>query len=647
MRLSALRLQNFRSCKDVTIQLDPYTCLVGPNGAGKSTVLTALNILFRNTAGAATNLVTLSEEDFCNRDPNVPIVISATFVDLSDEAKEDFKLYVRQNQLVITARAEWRAELRAAEVKQFGARMVAPEFAPFFEGFGSSMKVGDLKELYNGYRSKHSELPSVSVKAEMELALRNYEEAHPEMCELLDGEHQFYGWSKGSNRLAKYVQWVYIPAVKDASAEQDEARNTALGELLQRTIRTQLDFDQSLAALKEETIKRYNEIVDSQQEALASLSKALEGRLHQWAHPGARVELKWNTEGGKQVSVVPPLARAAVGEHDFVGEVARLGHGMQRAFIVSVLQELASSGDGNAPTLILGFEEPELYQHPPQARHLARVLEELSAKEAQVVVTTHSPYFISGKGFESVRMVRKRAGANDSVITQVRYAELSARIAKAMGEEPRPASSLMAAVEQILQPSQSELFFCGCPIIVEGTEDIAFLATQLQLADQWSAFRRFGCHFIVAEGKNKLSRPLALAQLLGLPTFVVFDGDYDRVKNNQIAENERDNGCILRLCGSAAPPRSSATVWEENLVMWSTRIADELIAEAGAANWDKAENEAKKTHALTSDVQRKNGVLVAATVEQLWRSGVRPPSLAKICDSILAFAKKQQPLLQV
>jgi hypothetical protein len=39
---------------------------------------------------------------------------------------------------------------------------------------------------------------------------------------------------------------------------------------------------------------------------------------------------------------------------------------MQRAFIVSILQELAVGDQGESPKLILGFEEPELYQHPPR-----------------------------------------------------------------------------------------------------------------------------------------------------------------------------------------------------------------------------------------------------------------------------------------
>jgi len=50
MKISSVRIENFRSFEDETIPLNSYACLVGPNGAGKSTVLTALNRLLKKSA---------------------------------------------------------------------------------------------------------------------------------------------------------------------------------------------------------------------------------------------------------------------------------------------------------------------------------------------------------------------------------------------------------------------------------------------------------------------------------------------------------------------------------------------------------------------------------------------------------------------
>ena len=46
MKILTVRIENFRSFKDETIEFGDYNCLVGPNGAGKSNVLNALNVFF-------------------------------------------------------------------------------------------------------------------------------------------------------------------------------------------------------------------------------------------------------------------------------------------------------------------------------------------------------------------------------------------------------------------------------------------------------------------------------------------------------------------------------------------------------------------------------------------------------------------------
>jgi len=120
MRIEKIRIKNFRSFDDVTVTFNPYTSLVGPNGAGKSTILCALNVFFRETESASTNLSDLDAEDFHLLNTNEPIEITLTFTDLSAEAQKDFTEYYRQGALVITAKAIFHADTNVATVKQFG-----------------------------------------------------------------------------------------------------------------------------------------------------------------------------------------------------------------------------------------------------------------------------------------------------------------------------------------------------------------------------------------------------------------------------------------------------------------------------------------------------------------------------------------------
>lgn len=646
MRLAELRIANFRSFADETLTLDPYTCIVGPNGAGKSTVLTALNVFFRNNASTVTNMHTLSSEDFHHQDTSRPVKITLTFDNLSTEAQEDFKHYYRQGRLVAFAKAEWSAESNTAEVKQYGSRHVMREFAPFFEKDNSGAKAPELKEAYAAIRESRPDLPQASSKAAMISALREYEEGHPDLCELVEDRDEFYGWSKGANRLARYIQWVYVPAVKDASSEQDEGSKTALGQLLQRTIRAKVDFDTDLKALKDTVEKEYGAIVEKNRSVLDALQGAIETRLKEWATPNARLRLNWHYEPGKTFAINEPLARAELGDDAFIGEVARLGHGMQRAFLVSLLQELAMSDAETSPTLLLGFEEPELYQHPPQAQHLAALLEKMAEEPSgntQVVITTHCPYFAPGRGLEGVRMLRKSGGQAHSVVRASTFANVEARIAAARGERPKSPTTLMARIQQIMQPSQSELFFAAVAVLVEGIEEVAYIATHLRLGEKWDEFRRLGCHIVVADGKLNLSRLLAVALELEIPAFVIFDSDARTRNQPARTEHEKANACILRLREvTGVAPLPNADFWGENLIMWESDIGEVVRSDFADPVWLAAQDHAKREHGFEQGVHDKNSLLIAATLERLWSESKQSQVLGRLCESILSFARKSR-----
>ena len=637
MRLAKLRIKNFRCFKDQEVFFDDYSCLVGANGSGKSTILMALNVFFRNTS-APSDVINLQDEDFHMKDTSNPIEITCVFADLNDDAKDDLKAYVRQNELAVTAKATWDAATSRAEVKQVGIRRVMRDFAPYFEAVEKKAKAGELKAIYSSIRESYTDLPPPAAMAAMQSALREFEEANPSLCEELESSSQFYGWSKGANLLGKYIQWVYLPAVKDPSDEQDEQKNTALGSLLQRSIRSEVDFTEPLEKLRVSATEKYRQLIDAKNSVLDDIARKIESQLQSWAHPGARVELNWHFDDQKSVSVADPFARVKVGEGEFLGEIVRAGHGLQRSFLVSMLQVLADLEESDRPTLLLGFEEPELYQHPPQAKHLAALLESLSLSDTQVIATTHSPYFVSSKGYENVRLVTADADACVSSVHQFTYTQLSTDLAGALGDVPQQPSELMASVQQIMQPSQTELFFCKVPVLVEGPEDIAFLSVYMQKNDLWNEFRRLGCHFIPCIGKTNMSRPLAIAKGLGMRPFVIFDGDCDKASGKAGCQQQRDNGCILNIVGSDATPIQDENLFSDNFVMWKTRILDEIRSHVGEDLWDEKEQEARKKYKLQSGVKRKNPVLVSATMELLLENNTDLSPLEETVSALIKFA---------
>ena len=587
---------------------------------------------FRESDGLPIDLSQLDEEDFHCKGTKNPIRITVTFTDLSDAAKKDFADYVRQDLLVVSAVAVFDESSRKAPVIQYGQRKAMKAFAPFFEAANrSGTKVAELKDLYNGIKDQFPELAAPGTKVAMIGALQQYESEHPDDCELIPSEDQFYGFSKGTNRLNKHIQWVYVPAVKDASSEQVEARNSALGKLLSRTVRSQTNFDQSVKKLRVGTQEQYQQLLDGNQHVLDDISQSLQTRLSEWSHPDARVRLQWKQDPDKSVRVEEPWAHILAGEGNFEGELARFGHGLQRSYLLALLQELSGTDADESPTLILACEEPELYQHPPQARHLASVLSKLSQGNSQVIVSTHSPWFVSGEGFEDVRMVRKEDDNPASLVSHMSFKEIANAIAQAKGEPPTKPEGALAKIHQALQTALNEMFFTRRLILVEGLEDVAYLQAYFNLLHLSEEFRRLGCHIVPANGKSELLRLLVLSNHMKIPTYLIFDSDADK----QNAYHETDNKSLLKLVGGDNnTPFPPDTVWGKGYTVWHSDIGAVVKDEIGADDWISYQNQADQLYGQVGNL-KKNSLHIGASLAFAWENGKRSTSLEKLCSKIL------------
>lgn len=639
MKIESVHIENFRSFQNETIFFDDCTCLVGPNGGGKSTVLCALNVFFRETENSTTDVVNLSAEDFHKKNTSTPIRITVTFVDLGAEAEADFMNYVRQGKLVISSESTFDPVLNKAESKQFGQRLGMDEFRVYFEATKAGKPAADLKEIYKLLRDKFIDLPSVSTKEAMESALNAFEADHTDQCVLIPSEDQFYGFSRGANRLAKHVQWVYIPAVKDVTAEQSENKSTALGKLLARTVRLTVKFDEAIQELREKTETNYDEILTKNQGALDGLEKILANKLSLWAHPDASVKLVWQKDSKKAIQIDQPTARTIAGEGEFEGDLARLGHGFQRSYLLALLQVLAGIGDDKeVPRLLLGCEEPELYQHPPQARHLASVLEELSSQNSQILLCTHNPVFVTGEGFESVRLIRFDSVAKSSKCMQLKFDDVSTRLGTVTGDKPIKPEARAAKLHQVLQPALNEIFFTKNLVLVEGLEDIAVITSWMVVTGRWDEFRKKGIHIVPANGKSYLVQPLAIAQGFNIPVFTIFDADGNESNPGHRDSHKRDNETLLGLLGGdPATPFPTDTVWGQNYVMWPNSITELLKNEIPEPNFTECEAKANALYGHAGGLQ-KNGLHIGSKLQFVFDSGIRPPSLEKLCDTILDTA---------
>ncbi|WP_084695805.1 ATP-dependent nuclease [Arenimonas donghaensis] len=564
MQLERARIKNFRSLRDVEVNFGSHTAFVGGNGAGKSSILKAIERFYSTSK-------TCDPDDFFGRDQAQAIEIELTFHQLSEQEDEAFEGRVREGKLVVTRIFDGGP----SSGRYLGVVPQNPDFVAIRAQSAATPK----RAAYNTLRDdpQYTNLPIAGSAAAVDQALLEWEANHPNQLVLLHDDGQFFGFQNNSRgKLQQHTSFVFVPAVREASADAADGKTSVIGRLLELVVRSQILQRKDVQAFKAQMTQAYQALVSAENmPELGLLGETLTTDLRE-LYQDAEVTLRWREVG--EMPVPLPMADVLLKDDGFGGPVDRQGHGLQRAFIFTLLQHLARTavpdsenaraddeagsaavvdGEAQAPTLILAIEEPELYQHPTKQRHFAEVLRGLSSGtlpgahgKTQIIFGSHSPMFISMGKADEVRLAR-RAPCADSEFKQCSLQALDLDVVAKTLERGwrKPAGTFSAQTPMprlhILGIELSEGFFASGVILVEGRSDKAALEATARMLGV--SFEAAGIAILSAEGKSNLDRPYVIFRELGIPTFILWDCD------GHLPENKRSPGTDLALIRLASP----------------------------------------------------------------------------------------------
>ncbi len=538
MRLEMLSLKNFRCFRNELVRFSPYTAIVGPNNSGKSTVFKAIDLFFRTTQ--RTHPFSLS--DF--NDPKQELRIALTFSNVPEKAQslENFGHYYRHGKLEFFIRATTSPEGQIA-ASVHGTRLGIKDFGDFF----TVRTAADKKTAYTKLREKFPDLPDLPLRSSVDVfaaALLEYEGKNPTKQTMIDSEDLAFGAAGVASRLRRFVDWVYIPAVKDASEEDEEAKNTAFGILVNRIIRARVKVDEKVAEIRRMAHGQVESLVEDYKEEVKKLEGVLDTEFRRITSTDAHIHLDWTEINAENVTLQMPLVKSFFSDDTFRGEISQFGHGLQRNYLMTLVHLNAKLAVEDEPSIVLACEEPELYQHPPQARYLHIALEKISQHD-QVLITTHSPYFISARTFENVRLIRKST-KKLSTVTSWTADQHRSLIAAAYGQEAIGREAALATLETFIQPELNEAFFCSKLVLVEGLEDKSIFMAALQESGELDEFLRLGGHIVGVNGKGNLINMTVLARGFETPYFLAFDADAG-CKPEDVESNKKLNAKVVSL----------------------------------------------------------------------------------------------------
>ncbi|HXK38022.1 MAG TPA: AAA family ATPase [Candidatus Paceibacterota bacterium] len=191
--------------------------------------------------------------------------------------------------------------------------------------------------------------------------------------------------------------------------------------------------------------------------------------------------------------------------------------------IMRIIAHCAISETGTV-SLPLIIDEPELSLHPLAQKRLMKVLAEHS-RNRQIIISTHSPYFISWGLVENGAVINKVVKEQDresKIYTLKDYSHYSTLVSAANWQQPY----LMDVVAK-------EIFFHDNFLFTEGQEDVGLLMSDGQLDESINLFG-YG-----VRGKDMFKFALRLAKDLGIrKAAVVLDGGESEAKIKEELERE-------------------------------------------------------------------------------------------------------------
>ena len=641
MRIKSIRVENFRSVKSQTLICDDLTALVGANGAGKSTFLRAL-LVFQGTQKA-------DAEDFYNRDTDKDIEIAVTFTDLPAAASAKFARYIQGGGLEVVRVCRYGNGEVESSLHGISTRN------PDFDGVRAAPRAADALARYDELRKSpdYACLPRRTSKKAALDALDTCEDANPGRCRRSLDDGSFFGFEDAAKgRLGQFVKMLYIPVVRDAIVDGTEGgQGSVLRDLLDPTVKNAPAGSAGYQELQEATNAVYKGASD-----MGGLPEAKRLRddinytlgIHV---RGAEVDFRWDP-------VSPPVGLPTVtirlAEDGYSTTIDRAGHGLQRAFIVAMLSRLhsaqagasaaaseAGASDAGGPSIVFAIEEPELYQHPTRARHLAGMLSSISrgelrgvASSVQVIYATHSPYFVGADRIEQVRILRKVDGdkgrPGTTRVWSTDMDRIRRRLATAGAARRADQDRLEHDFDRILTPLMREGFFAGKVVLVEGDSDrIAVMRAAEMLGTPLDGR---GVAVIPCGSKSGLPGPLAMFLELGVRTYVVWDGDGNTGKEKRV------NARLLSLLGRGGGGEDDwLGVTTDDFACFRDKLEVELRSDMGEDIYDRLVSEYRKTYRLKGRNPKKP-LVTRLLMREMEKRQIRPACLERIVNAILGDA---------
>jgi len=548
VKLHKLKIKGYRRLREVELDFADATFLIGQNNCGKSSILKAIEILLSGKKRLdSSDYYSVIDEDTGEIKPETTIVVlEAEFRSLPEDAKtwRGFKGRVfeyamgDETGLSITYRKTFEFGKDVVIEIKSKDRVVKPEFANC-QTPNDYIEAGLEKEIIE---QLFPELEKNIGKSKSALELL---EQLDEIYEILDEDTWFQnpGGIPG-NVLKMLPRYLLIPVdsnVKEIQGSSGGVLGTTLSELFEMVRETSGNFKEAQKYL--EALSKELDPQDRESEfgkMMLELNQVLSS-----VFPDSELFAKTNLSDPSKV--LKPSFDVEMSSNIRTA-VENQGTGMVRAAVFGMLrfrqQWLSKKEDDYARTIIICFEEPEIYLHPSAANQMRNAIYELSGDKSQIIASTHSPFLIDIS--RKPRQILNRLIKNQSTVKNMSFS-VTENFNQLQANDKTYVKMLLKIDDYV-----SRVFFTNFVVIVEGdTEDILIRESISKLDKESYLSILSNFEIIKARGKAAIISLVKYLTSMGISPIVVHDRDQGIENaekfNAPISEALNGNGKIILM----------------------------------------------------------------------------------------------------
>ncbi|HGM7034812.1 TPA: AAA family ATPase [Serratia marcescens] len=520
MRLHALKINGFKRIHNAQVKFGDATFLIGSNNAGKSSVLKAIEWLLSDKKRMASDCY-CSEFDTETGESKISckeVMLEAEFRNIPDEARNwrGFKGRVfkydpadsgETGNSIFYRKVYSLGEDVVIELKSF-KRELKKDFQNIkkpSEFIDLGIDVGIISELFPALDKNIS----ASEKSKLELIDEIWDITKEEVWDKNPG-------GIGGVVLSKLPSFLLIPAESGATEIEDRAGvlQKTLNELFKDVRGGSANYQRAQECLNE--LAKELDPSDEKSEfgiMMAELNKVLCG-----VFPESKIYASADLSN-PDTALSPSFAIEM--SSNIRTTVSNQGTGMVRAAVFGLLrfrQAWLKKRVTDERSLIIGFEEPEIYLHPSAANQMRDIIYELSGVSSQIISTTHSPYLIDLS--RKPRQILNRFHY-ESTHTSINPFSVTEKY-KQLSEDDKDYVKMIMKLDDHM----SRIFFTKKVIVVEGdTEEIVFKEALRRVPVNVRSKILTNTELVKARGKAAIIGLIKYLSALGVDFIVIHDRD--------------------------------------------------------------------------------------------------------------------------